>query len=348
MNKKMNVAVMTDIGKIGWEERSIPQISSEEALIKVEYVGVCGSDLHYYESGAIGDFIVEPPFVLGHEAAGTVVEIGVNVKHLKVGDRVAIEPGKPCRQCEYCMRGLYNLCPDVIFLATPPVDGAFQDYLAHDARLCFKLPEQVETLEGALIEPLAVGFHAAAQGGACVGQTAVIMGAGCIGLMTLLALKANGVTDIYVADYISSRLKKALESGARGVIDLSEKDIVEEISRLTENQGCDLVLETSGSESATNQCIDMARRGSNIVLVGYDSKGGRKLDVDKALNKELTFKTVFRYRHVYPTVIKAVASGAVNLKSIVSNIYNFSDIQTAMDACLKNKSEIIKAVIKMD
>lgn len=164
MNGTMKVAVMEGIGKMGYVERPIPEVKPDEVLVKLEYVGICGSDMHYYETGAIGDYVVEPPFVLGHEPGGTVVEVGSNVTHLKVGDRVALEPGKTCGECEFCKAGKYNLCPDVIFFATPPVDGVFQEYVAHEAALCFKLPDNVSTLEGALIEPLAVGFHAAKHG----------------------------------------------------------------------------------------------------------------------------------------------------------------------------------------
>ena len=160
MEGKMKTAVMLGIGKMEIEERDIPQTKDNEVLVKLEYVGICGSDLHYYETGAIGDYVVKPPFVLGHEPGGTVVEAGKDVKHLKVGDRVALEPGKTCGHCEFCKTGRYNLCPDVVFFATPPVDGVFQEYVAHEADLCFKLPDNVSTMEGALIEPLAVGFHA--------------------------------------------------------------------------------------------------------------------------------------------------------------------------------------------
>lgn len=153
MKKTMKVAVMNGIGQMGFVKRSIPQPAGNEVLVKLEYVGICGSDMHYYETGRIGDYIVEPPFVLGHEPGGTVVEVGKNVKHLKPGDRVALEPGKTCGHCEFCREGKYNLCPDVVFFATPPVDGVFQEYVAHEADLCFKLPENVDTLEVALIAP---------------------------------------------------------------------------------------------------------------------------------------------------------------------------------------------------
>lgn len=347
MQGKMKTAVMESIGKMGFEERDIPRPADNEVLVKLEYVGICGSDLHYYESGRIGNYIVEPPFVLGHEPGGTVVEAGKNVKHIKPGDRVALEPGKTCGHCEFCKTGRYNLCPDVIFFATPPVDGVFQEYVAHEADLCFKLPENVSTFEGALIEPLAVGFHAAMQGDACIGQTAVVFGAGCIGLVCMMALKAMGVTKVYLIDIISKRLDKAVELGATGIINSNVEDPVKAVMRLTDNAGCDLVIETAGNEITTQQSVHMAKKGSNIVLVGYGKTGMMNIPVSLALDKEIALKTVFRYRHIYPMAIDAVASGKVNLKGVVTKIFDFDDIQNAMDKSLANKTDIVKAVIKI-
>lgn len=281
MKGKMKVAVMLGIGKMGFEERDIPQPKDDEVLVKLEYVGICGSDLHYYESGAIGDYVVKPPFVLGHEPGGTVVEVGKNVTHLKVGERVALEPGKTCGHCEFCKTGRYNLCPDVVFFATPPVDGVFQEYVAHEAGLCFKLPDNVSTMEGALIEPLAVGFHAARQGGAQAGQVAVVTGAGCIGLVSMMALKAMGVSKVYSVDVMDKRLDKALELGADGVINGSREDAVKKVMELTGGMGCDLVIETAGTEITTRQAVQMTKKGATIVLVGYSKTGGDQ-DADQS------------------------------------------------------------------
>ncbi|EDT16389.1 NAD(P)-dependent alcohol dehydrogenase [Clostridium perfringens] len=347
MEGKMKVAVMNGIGKMDLIERDIPIVKENEVLVKLDYVGICGSDLHYYENGRIGDYIVEPPFVLGHEPGGVVVEVGNKVKHLNIGDRVALEPGKTCGHCEFCKTGRYNLCPDVIFFATPPVDGVFQEYVAHEADLCFKLPENVSTLEGALIEPLAVGFHAAIQGGARIGQTAVVMGAGCIGLVSMMALKAMGVSNVYVVDIMEKRLEKALELGATGIINAKEKNAIEEVMKITNNNGCDLVIETAGTEITTVQAIHMAKKGSNIVLVGYSKSGEMTLPMSLVLDKELTFKTVFRYRHIYNMAIEAVASGKVNLKGIITNEFDLDDVQKAMDYSVNNKADIVKAVIKI-
>lgn len=343
----MKVAVMLGIGKMGFEECDIPQPKDDEVLVKLEYVGICGSDLHYYESGAIGDYVVKPPFVLGHEPGGTVVEVGKNVTHLKVGDRVALEPGKTCGHCEFCKTGRYNLCPDVVFFATPPVDGVFQEYVAHEAGLCFKLPDNVSTMEGALIEPLAVGFHAARQGGAQAGQVAVVTGAGCIGLVSMMALKAMGVSKVYSVDVMDKRLDKALELGADGVINGSREDAVKKVMELTGGMGCDLVIETAGTEITTRQAVQMTKKGATIVLVGYSKTGEIKMPISLALDKELTFKTVFRYRHIYPMAIDAVASGRVNLKGIVTNEFALDDIQEAMDESVNNKADIVKAVVKI-
>ena len=347
MNGNMKVAVMEGIGKMGYTERPIPTPKADEVLVKLEYVGICGSDMHYYETGAIGNYVVEPPFVLGHEPGGTVVEVGSNVTHLKVGDRVALEPGKTCGHCEFCRTGRYNLCPDVIFFATPPVDGVFQEYVAHEADLCFKLPENVSTLEGALIEPLAVGFHAANQGNAHAGQTAVVIGAGCIGLVSMMALKAEGVSKVYVVDVMQKRLDKALELGADGVINGREQDAVEAVMALTGGKGCDLVIETAGTEFTTRQCVHMTKKGATVVLVGYTKTGEVTMPLSLALDKELEFKTVFRYRHIYPMAIDAVASGKVNLKGIITDIFDFDDIQNAMDKSIADKANIVKAVVKI-
>ncbi len=343
----MKTAVMEGIGKMGFEERSIPTPKADEVLVKLDYVGICGSDLHYYETGAIGDYVVKPPFVLGHEPGGVVVEVGENVRHLKAGDRVALEPGKTCGHCEFCKEGKYNLCPDVVFFATPPVDGVFQEYVAHEANLCFKLPDNVSTLEGALIEPLAVGFHAAIQGDAHLGQKAVVMGAGCIGLVTMMALKARGVSQVYVVDIMEKRLKKALELGADGVINGAQEDVEKRALELTDGKGMDLVVETAGTEITTRQAIRIAKKGSNIVLVGYSKTGEMTLPMSLVLDKELTFKTVFRYRHIYPLAIDAVASGKVNLKGIVTDIFPLEEAQKAMDYSVNNKADIVKAVIKI-
>lgn len=347
MEGMMKVAVMQGIFKSEYIERNIPKIKEDEVLIEVEYVGVCGSDLHYYETGAIGPYVVEPPFVLGHECAGTVVEVGNQVKHLVKGDRVALEPGKTCGQCEFCRSGNYHLCAEVEFFATPPFDGTLCEYVAHEAKLCFKLPDNVSTLEGCLIEPLAVGFHAANQGEAEFGQTAVVFGAGCIGLVSMMALKSKGVKNIIVVDIMEKRLEKALELGASYVINGRCVDTAKRIKEITGGRGADLAIETAGTETTTNQCIHSVRKGANIVLVGYSSTGKMNLEMSLALDKEITFKTVFRYKHIYPMAIEAVSKNDLKLEKLVTNIFDFDDVPNALLKSIENKKEIVKSVIKV-
>lgn len=192
-----------------WKDIPVPKVMDDEVLVKVDTVGICGSDVHYYQHGRIGDFVVEGDFILGHECAGEVVEVGSKVKNLVAGDRVALEPGKTCGKCELCKVGKYNLCPEVEFFATPPYHGVLSNYVVHPENMCFKLPENVSNMEGALVEPLAVGLHATEQGGVKLGDTVVIYGSGCIGLVTLLASKARGASKVIVVDILENRLKTA-------------------------------------------------------------------------------------------------------------------------------------------
>ena len=275
------------------------------------------------------------------------MEVGKNVTNVKPGDRVALEPGKTCGHCEFCRTGRYNLCPDVVFFATPPVDGVFQEYAAHEAALCFPLPENVSTLEGALIEPLAVGFHAANQAEAGPGQTAVVLGSGCIGLVTLLALRARGVTRIIVTDVMEKRLEKARELGAWQTVNSAQEDAVQAVLSLTGGMGADVIVETAGTQATSRQAVELAKKVAVIVFVGYTKTGEVTLPMSLALDKELTFKTVFRYRHIYPMAIEAVASGAINLSGIVTNFFEFDDIQNAMDRSVSDKANIVKSVIRI-
>lgn len=348
MANKMKAAIMEELLKVEIKEKDIPVEKDDELLIRVDYVGVCGSDLHYYEHGRIGNFIVEFPFILGHEVAGTVVSVGKNVKTHSVGDRVALEPQITNPDSELSKKGLYNLDESVEFFATPPIDGTFQEYVTHPAKLSFKLPDNVSTLEGAMIEPLSVGLHAANQGGAKLGQIAMVSGTGCIGLTAVLALKAMGVSTVIVSDMSDNRLKKAKELGADYCFNPTKNDIYKEIMDITENKGIDLGIETSGNDKAARQLIESAQKGSTIVFVGYSPSGEMTLPMGMALDKELTFKTVFRYRNTYPVAIKAISSGKIDVKNLVTDIYEFDNIQQCLQDSLNDRDRIVKAAVKVN
>ncbi|WP_339312788.1 NAD(P)-dependent alcohol dehydrogenase [Paenibacillus sp. FSL M7-0896] len=344
---KNRACYMTDLKQMAMKEIGMPVAQAGEVIVKLEVVGICGSDVHYLEYGRIGDFVVDGDFILGHECAGEVVELGPGVKHLKVGDRVALEPGVTCGQCEFCKSGKYNLCPDVQFLATPPYHGCLMDYMAFPENMAFKLPDNVSSKEGALVEPLAVGLHAAAQGGVKLGDRVVILGAGCIGLVTLLASKAYGATEIVVVDIIEKRLEAALRLGATRVINARQEDVLEVIAAWTDGAGVDKVIETAGSEHTVKQTPYLVKRGGTIVLVGLAAKDIIDFDFMQIMFKEADIKSVFRYRNLYPAAIGAIADGKIDVKGIVTHEFGFEETQQAFDYVINNKEDVVKAVIKM-
>lgn len=322
----------------------MPVPGDDDVLVKVQAVGICGSDLHYYDKGRIGDFIVKFPFILGHEAAGEIVEVGKNVKTLCVGDRVAMEPGVPCYHCEQCLSGHYNLCPDVRFWATPPYDGCLTDYVAHPAAFSFKLPDNVGSVEGALIEPLAIGLNAAQTGGVKLGDTVAIFGAGCIGLVTLLACKGYGATEVIVVDVLDKRLESARKLG--GIpINSKNEDAVQRILKLTGGRGADVVIDCAGISQTVRQSLQAARPAASVVLVGLGDDEINGLPLGMLSTKELTVRSIFRYKNLYPTAINAVAGGKIDISGIVSNQYRFEDTPRAYQECLTNIRDVVKGVI---
>ena len=330
------------------KEIPMPIPKENEALVKVKVVGICGSDVHYYQHGRIGDFVVTGDLVLGHECAGEVVAVGSAVKTLSVGDRVAPEPGKTCGKCKYCKTGKYNLCPEVEFFATPPYHGVFANYVTHPEDMCFKLPDHVSYLEGALVEPLSVGLHASGIGEVKLGDTVVIFGAGCIGLVTLLSCKARGASKVHVVDVLENRLETARRLGATETIHAQECNVADRIAALTAGQGADVVIETAGSEVTVRQTADVVSRGGTIVLVGMTAKDESSFNFMKLMGKEGQIKTIFRYRNLYPVAISAIASGAIDVKSIVSHEFDFDHVKEAFDFVVSNARDVVKAVIRID
>jgi L-iditol 2-dehydrogenase len=344
---KMKQAVHTEPFRLEIHEVDIPSVAPDGVLVKVEYIGLCGSDLHGYERMGTKISTKTFPFIWGHETGGTVVEVGEAVTTLKPGDRVAMEPGITCGVCEFCREGKYNLCPEVKFFAAN-VPGTFQEYVTHPASLCFKLPENVSTMEGALIEPLAVGFHAAMQSGARVGKRAMVFGVGCIGLMSMLAMKAMGVTEIIAVDILQNRVDKAQDMGATHAVNAAREDVIAaSLAAFGDRPWCDIVIDTSGEEIAYDQATTLLKKGGTLVIVGYNSADRIILPSRRLIDKEIEIQTVYRYRHVYPMAIEAVASGRLDVKSVVTNFFDLDNIQEAMDKSLENKAEIVKAVVRV-
>lgn len=344
---KNRAAYMDATYSMKFKDIEMPVAKKDEVVVKIEYCGICGSDVHFYENGRIGNFVVEGDFILGHESAGVVESVGENVTTLKVGDRVALEPGIPCGKCEFCKKGLYNLCPDVIFFATPPVQGVLQNYVAHPADMCFKLPDNVSTKEGALVEPLAVGIHSAKQGMVTLGDSVVILGAGCIGLVTLLSCKAFGAANVIVVDLFDKRLEKAKKLGANYVINGKEENVEEKLREILGSRGADVVIETAGAVKTIQQTSAFVKLGGTIVLVGMAPKDIIDYNFSEIMAKEVTIKSVFRYRNLYPVAIAAIADGTIDIKDIVTHEFDFENSKLAFDTVVKDKQNVVKAVIKL-
>lgn len=340
-------AILEVPGKMVIKDAAMPEPKEDEVLIKVEYVGICGSDVHGFE---YGPFI--PPkdpaqeIGLGHECAGRVVKVGTQVKSFQVGDAVNIEPGVPCGHCRFCREGHYNICPDVDFMATQPnYRGALTNYLCHPASYTYKLPDNMSTMEGALVEPASVGIHAAMTANVRPGQKIVILGAGCIGLMTLQACRTLGAAQIVVVDVLANRLHMAKQLGAMEVINGKLENTVDRYHEILGEWGADVVFETAGAQVTARQAPDIVMRGGKIMIVGT-IPGETPINFLK-INREVTIQTVFRYANRYPVAIDAISSGAFDVKSMVTNIYDYQDVQKAFAESVDCKADIIKGVIKI-
>ncbi|MER8947190.1 NAD(P)-dependent alcohol dehydrogenase [Mesorhizobium sp. M0959] len=323
----------------------LPQtVGPGEVRIKIHTVGICGSDVHYYTHGRIGPFVVEAPMVLGHEAAGTVVETGEGVEHLKVGDRVCMEPGIPNLNSRASRLGLYNIDPAVRFWATPPIHGVLTPYVVHPANYTFKLPDNVSFAEGAMVEPFAVGMQAAAKAKIAPGDTAVVIGAGPIGTMVAIAALAGGCARAVVADLAQPKLHIA--GGYQGVIPINvrDKNLAAEVKRLTDGWGADVVFECSGSSKAWETLLDLPRPGGAVVVVGLPV-APIAFDVATASTKEVRIETVFRYAHQYERAIALMGSGRVDLKPLISGTFPFEDSITAFDRAVEARPADVKLQI---
>ena len=333
------------------QECPMPEPKDNEILMKVEYVGMCGSDIHGFE---FGPFI--PPkdpnqkIGLGHEVAGEVVKVGANVTKFKPGDKVLIEPGVPDDSCEYCREGRYNICPAVDFMATQPnYKGALCQYMTHPEEWTYHVPEGMTTMEAALVEPAAVGMHAAILGEARLGKSIVILGAGTIGLMVLQACLSLGATDITVVDVMQKRLDLALKLGAKRVINGKEQNTVEVLrsEELYGDHGVEHEFECAGAVFTAQQEIEIVSRGGKIMMVGTQSN---PVPINfLKINREVTIQTSFRYCNNYPQTIEAIATGKFNVKDMVTHVYDYKDVQKAFEEAIDpvKKCDMIKGVVKV-
>ncbi|WP_224269523.1 NAD(P)-dependent alcohol dehydrogenase [Haloprofundus salinisoli] len=343
----MRTAVLSEDLQLQIEERGRPEPAADEVLVRMRSVGICGSDVHYYEHGRIGDYVVDSPLVLGHESAGEVVEVGSAVDDLRAGDRVTLEPGVPCERddCEFCRADEYNLCPDVQFMATPPDDGAFAEYVAWPADYAYRLPESVSLQAGALIEPLSVGIHVCRRAGVGLGDAVYISGCGPIGLLAMEVARVAGAEPIIAADVLPSKLDRARERGAT-VVNVAEENPVDAVEEATGGRLADVVIEASGAGPAIENTLDVVRRGGTVVLVGLAADGVVPFDTNEIIDNELDLLGSFRYRHTYPTAIELLANEQVDVEGLVDFEMTLDDVDEAFRRV--QAGETVKGMISFD
>lgn len=343
----MEALVLEKVHELSIRDITIPEIlGPNDVRIALHTVGVCGSDVHYYETGAIGQFVVREPMVLGHEAAGTIIEVGSEVEKFKVGDRVCMEPGIPDPNSKATRLGTYNLDPAVRFWATPPVHGVLRPTVVHPATFTFKLPDNVSFAEGAMVEPLAVGMHAANKAQIRPGDVAVVIGAGPIGMLTVLAALAGGCSRVIVTDVQQPKLDLAATLGPVTPVNVAKENLNEVVKKLTDGWGADIVFEASGNGKAAAKVFEPLCPGGKVVFIGIPDQP-IAFDVSAAQVKEARIENVFRYAHVYPRAIALMGSGALDVKPLITNIFPFKDSIEAFDFAAHMPPNSVKVQITM-
>jgi L-iditol 2-dehydrogenase len=325
----MRVSVLRSAGDLAVEERPEPEPSPHEVLVRVASVGVCGSDVHYFEHGRIGSYVVDSPLVLGHEASGEVVAVGSAVSRLTVGQRVSVEPGVPDFECEQCLAGHYNLCVGMRFYATPPIDGAFAELVTVHEQFAHPVPGSLSDDAAALLEPLSVGIWACRKGRVGAGSRVLVTGAGPVGLVAAQSALALGAASVTVTDVNPHRLALALDLGVTEALDVSDSAASDQLSG--SGRQVDVLLECSGHPVATADAIRAVAPAGTVVLVGM---GGDEatLPVSRIQERELTLTGTFRYAHTWPAAIALASSGRVQLDALVTGHYGLDEVREALTA----------------
>ena len=321
----MRASVLVAQDVIEMQERPVPQPGPGEVLVRVRSVGVCGSDVHYFREGRIGDMVVESPLTLGHEVSGVVAAAGEGVPEDRIGQRVAIDPQRPCRECRFCKGGHLNLCPQMEFYATPPVDGAFADYVTAPADFVYELPDALSDNAGALLEPFSVGLWACGKASIGPGSRVLISGAGPIGAMAAYSARAYGATEIIVSDLVESRRERILRFGATQSVDPRAQDYSPAAFE------ADAFIECSGAHAAMLDGLAALRPAGTAVMVGL-GPDQMSLPVQDIMTKELLVTGMFRYVNTWPKVIAYAQQPQVDLDAMVSAEYALEDVEEALNA----------------
>lgn len=341
----MQALVLERAGALSLRDFPISEtVGPRDVRVRIKTVGVCGSDVHYYQHGAIGPFVVREPMILGHEAAGVVEAVGTEVTMLKVGDRVCMEPGIPTPTHRATRLGWYNLDPGVRFWATPPVHGCLRPTVVHPAELTFKLPPSVSFGEGAMVEPLAVGVHAVNKARVQPGDVAVVTGAGPIGLVTALAALAGGCSRVFISDVQPAKLAVAAKLGPITPVNVTRENLAEVVLAATDGWGADVLFEASGSDRALAGLFNPLRLGGRAVLIGMPLKPAA-IDIVAAQVKEATVETIFRYAHVFPRAVALLGTGRIDVKPLITDRFTFAESVAAFEYAAAPRPESVKVQI---
>jgi len=343
----MQAVVLEKAASLNLREIEIAEpLGPHDVRIRIHTVGICGSDVHYYQHGAIGPFVVREPMVLGHEAAGSIVEVGAAVTTLKVGDRVCMEPGVPDPNSRATRLGLYNLDPAVRFWATPPVHGCLRPTVVHPAAFTFRLPDNVSFGEGAMVEPLAVGMHAANKARLKPGDVGVVLGAGPIGMVTALAALAGGCSRVFITDVQVPKLELAATLGSITPVNVLKQNLAEIVRAATDGWGADVVFDAVGLPQSVAQAFEVVCPGGCVVLIGMP--GAPVLfDVVAAQVKEVRIETIFRYAHVYPRALALMGNRKIDVRPLITDRYSFADSVAAFNYACRMKPTSVKVQIEL-
>ncbi|KAJ3690659.1 hypothetical protein LUZ61_019823 [Rhynchospora tenuis] len=326
--KEVNLAAwLVSVNNLKIQPFELPPLGPHDVRVRMKAVGICGSDVHYLKTLRCAHFVVKEPMVIGHECAGVIEEVGSEVKTLVAGDRVALEPGISCWRCKHCKGGRYNLCPDMKFFATPPYHGSLANQVVHPADLCFKLPDNVSLEEGAMCEPLSVGIHACRRAEVGPEKTVLIMGAGPIGLVTMLAARAFGAPRIVIVDVDEYRLSVAKSLGADEIVKVSTstQDLDEEVIRVQEAMGADIDVsfDCAGFSKTMSTALNATRAGGKVCLVGM-GHNEMTVPLTSAAAREVDIVGIFRYKDTWPLCLEFLKSGKIDVKPLITHRYGFS------------------------
>lgn len=345
LEQEMNAALLHGIRDVRLERLPKPQPGPGEVLLKLASVGVCGSDVHYYLEGRIGSQVVTAPMIMGHEFSAWVAALGPGVAGLEVDQLVAVEPAINCGHCEHCLAGNPNLCPDVRFCGTPPIDGVFAEYAVMPAENCFPLPDSFDAADGAMLEPLGIAIHSVDLAHLKPGCTVAVLGAGPIGLLTAAVARAAGASKVYMTEPLAYRRVFAADYVADEVLDPEAADVISALLDLTNGRGVDVAFEAAGAADTPQQGAAMTRPGGKLILIGIPSEDELHLNASTVRHRGLTIKLVRRMKHTYPRAIRLVQTGQVDVRSLVTHLDPLDRIHAAFERVAAYEDGVIRSVV---